>query len=487
MMRCPVQKIVGPDITMEPDCWRNANVFVSSSGQSLWNFREMAWLENAYEFLDQPGEWYLDNTSGRLYYIPLPGEDMSNAVVELPVLETLISAQGEVGRPVAHLRFEGLAFAYATWLQPSSHDGYASDQSGFHLVGPDHQPNTIGHDPNDVRTPGNVRLGYAQHVVFRNDTFAHLGGVALDFDTGSQFNFIIDNVFEDISSAAIQLGGITVADHHPAFADQVTRDNLISNNLIRFTGREYWDSAAIYVGFTTRTTVSHNDISDVPWSGIAVGWGWGLLDQDAFPGLPGATQGMWGHWDTPSTSHGNRIIHNRIQRFLGELWDGGAIYSQAMQGTSLADGELIAWNVASGKRAAAGGNAFYTDGGSRYVTLFQNVAYDNPRGTTDFGPCGLPKALPWCAVGVAPPTPGAPDRCSSLSLCWLHLPYGGGTGGCVPHGDLLFRQNYWSSNTFETVCPTNLTVNMMFVDNRIITSAAQAPAWILQMAGRQPY
>ena len=104
---------------------------------------------------------------------------------------------------------------------------------------------------------------------------------------------------------------------------------------------------------------------------------------------------------------------------------------------------------------------------------------------TDFGPCGLPAALPWCAVGIAPPEPGAVDRCSSLPLCWLRAPYGGDIGGCVPHGDIGFVRNYWSSSTFQTVCPRDLTRNLMYFQNQIITGAAQAPAWILRRAGRQ--
>ena len=488
MMRCPVASIAGPDITMRTPCWNNANVFAAPPGQAaLWNFRLVRRFENAYEFLDTPGEWYLDAAAGWLYYIPLPGEDMAKAVVELPVLEVLIDGQGKLGEPIAHLRFEGLTFAYATWLAPSGPDGYAADQSGFHLVGDKHVSNIIGHVEDVARTPGNVRFRYANHVEFRGNDFAHLGGVGLDLDTGSQFNEIVDNTFEDISSAAIQLGGVTRDDHHPAHAAQVTRDNLIANNLVRGVGREYADAAGIYVGFTTRTTVSHNDIADVPWSGIAIGWGWGLLDQGSFPGLPNATQGMWGQWDTPSTSRGNRILHNRIKGFLNEVWDGGAIYTQAAQGTSLLDGELIARNVASGKRPAAGGNTFYTDGGSRYVTLYQNVSYDNPQGATDFGPCGLPAALPWCLIGESSPLTGAVDRCSSLALCWLVIPYGGDSGGCVPHGDLAFVGNYWPSapDEFSTICPTNLTGRLIHVDNHRIAGIVDAPTWILRAAGRQ--
>ena len=333
-MRCPVREIVGPDVLMRDPCWKNANVFQAPPGQQpLWNFRLLSRFENAYEFLDHAGEWYLDSATGWLYYIPRAEENLATAKVELPVLEALVDGRGELDKPVAHIRFEGLTFAYATWLGPSSHDGYAADQSGFHLVGDKHSSNIIGHDEFVVRTPGNVRFRFAQHIEFRDNDFVHLGGVGLDFDTGSQHNAIIDNRFEDISSAGIQLGGVGKQDHHPDHPEEVTRDNRISNNLVRRIGRDYFDAAGIMVGFTTRTLVSHNDISDVPWAGIAIGWGWGLVDPGTFLGLSGATVGMWGLYETPTTSRGNRILDNRIHNFLMELWDGGAIYSLGQQGS----------------------------------------------------------------------------------------------------------------------------------------------------------
>jgi len=75
---------------------------------------------------------------------------------------------------------------------------------------------------------------------------------------------------------------------------------------------------------------------------------------------------------------------------LQKLWDGGAIYTTGFQGTSVENGQFIAWNVVLNKRPLAGGNTFYTnytDGGSRFVTLRENVSLDNPQGFVDFGPC----------------------------------------------------------------------------------------------------
>jgi len=468
MMRCPVAEVRnGHEVIMQNPCWANANSFPYP-----WNFHLLSWWENAYEFLDQPGEWYLDPTAKTLYYIPREGEDMAAADVELPVLEKLVDAAGDASAPVSYISFSRLSFMYATWLAPNTSDGYALDQSGFHLTGTGHSHNPIGHDPNAVGTPGNVNFVYAQNIVFENNTFAHMGAIALEFGTGSQDNKILNNTFTDISAAAIQLGGIAPQDHHPETESQLTRDNRIYNNLVEYVGQEFYDAPGIYIGFTTRTTVEHNEINHVPWSGIAIGWGWGLLDPGGFPGEPSATPYEWGIYLTPTAARGNKIVHNRIEHFLEKLWDGGAIYSLGSQGTSLLDGQLIAWNVAMNKRAAAGGNTFYTDGGSRYITLLGNVSLNNPQGTMDFGPC---------------------HKASSFAvLCQLtgNLPYGTDMGGCVPYGEMVFATNYLRDPVwFYDICynpyAPNHPVDLILIDNVKVTSAADVPAEILDEAGRQ--
>jgi len=471
MMRCPIAEItddiVDYSVVMATPCWTNANVFPYP-----WNFHLLSWWENAYELLDEPGEWYLDPVTKTLYYIPLEGEDMATAEVELPVLEKLLDAEGSAEAPVSYIGFSGLSFMYATWYGPNGADGYALDQSGFHLVGTDHEPNTIGHDPNAVGIPGNLSFLYAQNVTFENNAVAHMGGIGLEFGTGSQDNVVANNTFTDTSAAAVQLGGIAEQDHHPETESQLTRDNLIANNLIEYAGREFYDAPGIYIGFTTRSTVEHNEIIHVPWSGIAIGWGWGLLDPGGFPGLPHATPYEWGVYDTPSAAQGNQILHNRIEHFLEELWDGGAIYTTGFQGTSEIDGQLLAYNVATNKRAEAGGNAFYTDGGSRYVTLRQNVSLDNPQGYFDFGPCLKDSSFP------------------ELCLITDVVPYGADMGGCVPYGDLVFEENYLRDPfTFYDICSNdyfpNYPVDMSFIDNVKVTSEADVPAWILESAGRE--
>ena len=128
MMRVPLSTITAyspPNnglITLQEPAWTNANVYfdISTNEPGEWSFWQVTRFENALQFLTEPGQWYLDSAGGVLYYMPLPGEDMSTADVELPILETLIVGQGTLGAPIQNIRFEGLTFSYATWLGPAA-------------------------------------------------------------------------------------------------------------------------------------------------------------------------------------------------------------------------------------------------------------------------------------------------------------------------------------------------------------------------------
>jgi hypothetical protein len=105
-MRCPLSAITadgaGSGLVVQPQCWQDNNVSVINrqfpfNGNGLPKLDGVSWLENAYQFLTKPGQWYLDRAAGKLYYIPLTGQDIAKADVELPVLDTLISASGTPG------------------------------------------------------------------------------------------------------------------------------------------------------------------------------------------------------------------------------------------------------------------------------------------------------------------------------------------------------------------------------------------------------
>jgi hypothetical protein len=125
-MSCPVQSITadpagGSNINVLPSCWSANNVNVPNldfplNGNGLPSMDGISYVENAYQLLDQPGEFYLDKAAGYLYYIPAPGQDMRSADVELPVLQTLAALDGTPGHlsPV-NQNDAGAAYAGTGW------------------------------------------------------------------------------------------------------------------------------------------------------------------------------------------------------------------------------------------------------------------------------------------------------------------------------------------------------------------------------------
>jgi hypothetical protein len=135
---------------------------------------------------------------------------------------------------------------------------------------------------------------------------------------------------------------------------------------------------------------------------------------------------------------------------------------------------LIEGNVATDKRPSAGSNVFYTDGGSRYITLKNNVSANNPVGWAWFGP---------------PPKPSDPLPYPLLAIINC-ISYGADIGGCVTYGDINYIGNYWASSRFCLPCPfteggVSYPTNLVFSGNHLIKSLAEVPAQLIAAAGVQ--
>ncbi|GAA4564500.1 discoidin domain-containing protein [Planotetraspora kaengkrachanensis] len=359
--RCPVQSITATAMTMQQQCWHNANLH---EGQEI---QTPSWLENAYEFLDTPGEWYLDKTTGDLYYMPKPGQDLATATVTVPRVQDLVDLNGDIDDPVRNIGFEGITFSYATWLEPSGPDGMVEGQAGFRITGTDN-PNFDSTRLKWVKTPGAVNVTYGHDVEFTDNTFTHLGAVGLNLNTGTQGTLINGNVFKEIAGTGLQVGGTDVIDAHPDDPRSITKDNTVTNNVVTNVADQYGGSLGIFAGYTDHTVISHNKIYDLPYSGISLGWGWGLTDKGGDTNYPG-NSGV-PIWDTPTTAKNNVITDNRIYDIMKRQADGGAIYTLSSNPNSVVSGNYI-----SGVPSPAYG-AIYHDEGSRYFHTTRNAFCD---------------------------------------------------------------------------------------------------------------
>ena len=329
-----------------------------------------SYVENAFELLDEPGEWYLDRPAEAVYYLPLPGEDMAEVEVIAPAVEKLLELRGTLDAPVRNLRFTGITFAEAGWLRPSR-IGHADVQANF-LIDPDKRLQRGGtvttvHNEN-LKSPSNVVCRAARFVRFERCTFTRLGSGAIDLEFGSQENTIEGCRFHDISGTAIQVGDVLKADHHPDDPRAVVKNNRVLNNVIHDACLEYQGGVGVFVGYTDGTVIAHNEIFNLPYSGVSAGWGWG--EEDAGGGAAHYFQPF--RYDTPTPAGNNRIEWNHIHHVMQRLHDGGGIYTLSNQ-----PGTVIRGNHLHDNPGGPGG--IYLDEGSGFIEVTGNLVYRVPQ------------------------------------------------------------------------------------------------------------
>jgi len=248
------------------------------------NYHAPFFLANAVEFLDAPGEWFADATN--IYYWPRADEDMTHADVFVPVLETLVQIEGTAGQPVANVQFKGITFAHTTWLRPSE-QGHVPLQAGmFLLAARKLSPRGTSYHPGldnlawIGRPPAAVSAENAEHITFEHCTFEHLASAGLDLADGAHDDSIVGCTFRDIGGSGIQLGKFsdtnveTHLPYQPSDGREVCSRVTIANNLVTDCGNEDWGCPGICVGYAREVKIEHNDVFNLPYTGISLGWGW---------------------------------------------------------------------------------------------------------------------------------------------------------------------------------------------------------------------
>ena len=279
-------------------------------------------LINALELLDQPGEWFQEYPSGTIYYYPQASENMETAEVIIPTLETLVTIDGTLSRPVKHIQFNGITFAHTSWMRPS-YQGHVTLQGGFPLL-----------DAYKLQEPGlpekaelenqawitrpetAIRVRGAEHIDFKHCTFRHLSSTGLDYEWAVTASSVEDCQFTDIGGTALLVGAFpdggfeTHIPFIPADVRELCSHITIRNNIISNVTNEDWGCVGIGTGYVRNMDISHNEVCHLNYSGICVGWGWTSLES-----------GMCN----------NRIEANYVHHFARRLYDAGGLYTLSNQ------------------------------------------------------------------------------------------------------------------------------------------------------------
>jgi hypothetical protein len=304
-----------PETFYEPACYRIYNVF---------------------EALSEPGEFYLDRKSGRLLYIPRPGEKPETAEVVAPRLKQLLVVKGAPGKWIEGIVVDGITFSH-TEVSPEKHVGSGNNYQG--------------------KGPAVIRFDAVSWSVIQNCEFSHLGETALEMINGSRDIDVAGNEFFDLGCGAI--------DTYGAFGDKLDSAQItsgttmrlrITDNRIRNGGRLFPGHAAVNLNKTRNSVVAFNEVSDFFFTGIHLGARWGR--------------------DFDFSIVDNQVLNNHVHHLGQGHWTGNDMAAVYVNGVGL--GVEIAGNVLHDFNCTIyGASGVYLDGDASHFQVRNNLIYNS--------------------------------------------------------------------------------------------------------------
>jgi hypothetical protein len=295
-------------------------------------------IEGSLALLDQPGEWYHDQEEGMLYYYPFASEDLTSAEVTVPVLTTIMQIAGSEEEPVINLKFKGLTFSEGNWAGPDNKpmlNVFANAMADTSSMSEVIDSLYIGPRYGEYQeSPSHVVLKHCHGLTLYGCLFTRMGSQGLKLGEGCKDNLVEYALFEDISGNGLMIGGMDRIAHHPSDPRYIVERNTVRNCLVRRVGVDFTGAVGLLSTYASNTVIEMNEFTQLPYTAIALGWGWGRADSG---GMAKQTR----VFPTSSTAKNNIIRNNHIHKVMLRHAEGGAIYTMGAQpGSQIMDNVL---------------------------------------------------------------------------------------------------------------------------------------------------
>jgi hypothetical protein len=238
--------------------------------------KEKRFIDNVFQELDAPGEWYLDSPNNVIYFYPTEDIEMPQTVVELVMLKQLVVIMGLETDPVRNIHFRGITFTHTSHVFLDEYE---------ELLRSDWK----------INRSGAVFLQGAEDILIDRCHFDQVGGNAVFMSNYNRTNTISNCIINYAGESGICFVGDVKSVRSPStwtnqqdiLTDNVDKtpgprsDNYpagckVHNNLMHDLGRIGKQTAGVYLHIAHNITVSHNTIYNVPRAAICIGTGhWG--------------------------------------------------------------------------------------------------------------------------------------------------------------------------------------------------------------------
>ena len=295
------------------------------------------WIEGVQAELDEPGEWFLNTSTGRLYYMPQPGVNPNTLTIIAPFLNRIVNAKGDVnaGTHVANVHFDGLKFLFTSF--------------------------TLGQIEARVHTDTAIMFENTNNCSVKNCYFENIGGYALWLHLDSQRNVFDHNRVQYSGGGGVLLTGSRFAymddskiyTPGEAAAKVAPILNEITNNTVEHCGKiRYYgggvhlDSRPFSMTMAPGNHIAHNHFNDLSRNGVFAfrNQGGNVIEYNHIHnGMQTTIDGAAIHFATMNTVNAPNFILNN---WLYDIW-GWKQQSNGSPVRTLANGVFLDWDTSN--------------------------------------------------------------------------------------------------------------------------------------------